>query len=507
MSEFTLRTTPSPPTPGPPLSAARRLRKRLKRLAWAGVGFLGILLVIFLLLPVWMSNEQGRLYVLERLNRGSLAHISADDWSLSWFKGTRLKNLSITLPDNTRLLFCPRVKTELTLWGILFGNYDLGTTNIDTLQVNLTKYADGTTSLDALAPAAGGAQAAPASSRLLERLRSIRGSLQIQSAVVTINSAVAAESITYTDVKAALTIAAAEAPFHIAITALGPDRTLSLNATLPAPADWPPSPWALLSDMDVSATNLPTGLTCDWLRLDPRWRQSIGPSIAALSLMRHPATTDASEASLRIAGSADHTSITAHGLLRLAPGAAGDALFTAGNEASGDGLVASLMPSPPLVALIAQANPILASLKSSNAPLNITASDIAWDSRQPQMPSADVRITWPTLTLERAGIFGQLLNFGGIPQPSANTPDLVAAEASPLHLELAHGERHFTNFSLVLLPPAPKYRLTFEGQVSPDNHLHLLAHLPLAPGGSLESGVADVPITGTTAHPTLTLPH
>ena len=284
----------------PPLATAQRpLRKRLRRAGWILLGLRGILLVIFRLLPVWMSNEQGRLYVLGRLNRGSAAKLSADDWSLSWFRGTRIKNLSITLPDNTRLLFCPRVKTELTLWGILLGHYDVGTTTIDTLQLALTKYADGTTSLDALAgaPATPGE---PASSRLFAQFRSARGSLRVQSAVVTINSAAANESITYTDVDAAVTIAAPDAPFHLRVIAMGPDRSLSLNATLPAPADWPPKPWMLLSDMDLTATNLPTGLACDWVRLDPRWRQSLGPVIEKLTLSHHESPSEPAEARLAV---------------------------------------------------------------------------------------------------------------------------------------------------------------------------------------------------------------
>ncbi|HVS71127.1 MAG TPA: hypothetical protein VHQ47_07730, partial [Phycisphaerae bacterium] len=299
------------------VAGRKRWKKRMKRVGWIGLGFVGMGVVVFFLLPVWMSNAQGRAWVLERLNAGSGARISCDDWSLSWFKGTRIKNLAITLPDNSRLLFCPHVKTELTLWGILEGNYDLGATTVETLQVNLTKYADGTTSLDALAsppvspPSAEGGGREVRGTGLLERLRSLRGSLQVESAVVTVNSARAGggvgESVTYTDVRAAVTIASADAPFHLALTAAGPGRDLSVNAVLPAPARWPPRPWALLQDVDISATNMPTGLLCDWLGMDPRWQQSLGPAIATLSLVHHAASGESGDATLVLRGSDGRT--------------------------------------------------------------------------------------------------------------------------------------------------------------------------------------------------------
>ncbi len=481
----------------PPLATAQRpLRKRLRRAGWILLGFLGILLVIFLLLPVWMSNEQGRLYVLGRLNRGSAAKLSADDWSLSWFRGTRIKNLSITLPDNTRLLFCPRVKTELTLWGILLGHYDVGTTTIDTLQLALTKYADGTTSLDALAgaPATPGE---PASSRLFAQFRSARGSLRVQSAVVTINSAAANESITYTDVDAAVTIAAPDAPFHLRVIAMGPDRSLSLNATLPAPADWPPKPWMLLSDMDLTATNLPTGLACDWVRLDPRWRQSLGPVIEKLTLSHHESPSEPAEARLAVRCPSSGTGIDARCLLRALPAAA-TLTLPAGSDYHID---AALFPSPPLEALLAHVNPIFRALRSSEAPLAISLTSAAWSTDQPAALTATCQVTFPALSFERTGILGQLLTFAG--EPPTAPPGMLPLTASPLRVQADAGELSFSNFFLT----SAGRRIRFSGGSSPEGRLRILATIPLDSGGVLQMGTADVPIGGTVAQPALTLPH
>jgi hypothetical protein len=486
---------PSAPSLTPP--HPRRWRKRFKRLAWIGLGLLGILLVVFLLLPVWMSNEQGRQYILERLNRGSTARINADDWSLSWFKGTRVKNLSITLPDGSRLLFCPRVKTELTLWGILLGRYDVGTTNIDTLQLALTKYADGTTSLDALAPPAGGAGTPPASSRLFAQLRSARGSLQVQSAVVTINSARAGQSVTYTDVNAAITIASPDAPFHLRVNALGPGRMLSINATLPAPADWPPNPWQLATDIDVAASNLPTGLTCDWARLDPRWQESLGPVIETLSLVHHGLPTEAGDVVLSLRSPSRETYVETRCLMRASPEAAS---FTI-PENSGYFLRAALFASPPLVHLLAHVNPVFSSLRASDGPIGIDVPAATWSTDHPGALNGDGRLTFPTLAFERTGLLGQLLDFAG--KPAATQPGYLPVVASRLRVQAANGELSFSNLSLTV---APLYRITFDGRTSADGRLHLLATIPLAPTGGLQSGTADVPITGTVAEPVITLP-
>jgi hypothetical protein len=491
MPRTAIRTLP--PTAGPD---PKRWRKRLKRVAWLGLGLLGMLLVVFLLLPVWISNEQGRQYVLERLNRGSAAKISVDDWSLSWFKSTRLKNLSITMPDGSRMLFCPRVKTELTLWGILFGHYDVGTTNIDTLQLTLTKYPDGTTSLDALAPPAQGGSL-PASSRLLARLRSARGSVQVQSAVVTINSVRAGQSVTYTDVNAAITIASPDAPFHVRVAAVGPDRALSLNATLPAPAAWPPEPWTLVEDIDVAATNLPTGLACDWVRLDPRWQESLGPVMESLSLVHHGAGADASDAFLSVRSPSRSTSLDARCLLQTSP-----ASVTVKLPAGEDYTVrAALLPSPPLMNLVARANPLLRSVKTSDGPLAISVSAANWSSDRPGEISGVARVTFPRLTFDRAGLLGQLLNFAGEPAGGSGQP--VSGEASPMRVDVSDGAATLSPFSLTL---APRYRIIVQGRTTLDGQVDLLATVPLAPGGVWQSGTADIPIRGTIEHPAVTLP-
>src|SRR5438105_3129263 len=106
----------------PNVTPTVRWRKFLRRVWFVGICLFVILLVAFLLLPVWISNEQGRLYVLDRLNdRLHGPKVAVDQWSLGWFRKTQLTNLRILQPDGTVLFACPRVSSGLTLWDIFWG--------------------------------------------------------------------------------------------------------------------------------------------------------------------------------------------------------------------------------------------------------------------------------------------------------------------------------------------------------------------------------------------------
>ena len=86
-----LANTPArePERPGPPVPPLTRVQRFLKRLMLAGLGLLVIALVVFFMLPYWMSNEQGRNYVLGRLNRRINGTISVGSWKLGGFQGRR----------------------------------------------------------------------------------------------------------------------------------------------------------------------------------------------------------------------------------------------------------------------------------------------------------------------------------------------------------------------------------------------------------------------------------
>ena len=62
-------------------------RRVLRRAGIAASGLAGVALIAFFLLPVWISNEQGRTYVLQRINSGLQVKVSVEDWSRDGFAG------------------------------------------------------------------------------------------------------------------------------------------------------------------------------------------------------------------------------------------------------------------------------------------------------------------------------------------------------------------------------------------------------------------------------------
>ena len=125
-----------------------RWRVLARRAALAGIGLLALVIVVFLLLPVWISNDQGRAYILDRINaRLNGPRIAVDKWSLGWFSSTELTNLRIMQPDGTEMLSCPHVSSGITLLDLIRGNYDLRNTTADAFELRLTKFADGSESL------------------------------------------------------------------------------------------------------------------------------------------------------------------------------------------------------------------------------------------------------------------------------------------------------------------------------------------------------------------------
>ena len=208
--------TPSltPVTPPPAKTVRMTWRRFFKRLAFGLAGLLAILLIVFLLLPQWISNDQGRTYILQQLNKRSRAQLAIADWSLGWFHPTDLHDVTLSLSDEAqgggggrggRILFSsPHIHSELTLWSLLWGSYDLGTTTLESPQFNLTRYPDGSTSFDALSSPANPSTPTNRPTTLHKILNTLRGAIQFSNASLTLNSLPTHQSLSYSNVKAAL---------------------------------------------------------------------------------------------------------------------------------------------------------------------------------------------------------------------------------------------------------------------------------------------------------------
>jgi hypothetical protein len=255
----------------------RRVWRKWARRWLVGLGGVVIVVgVVFLLLPVWISNEQGRTYVLQRVNRNLAGTLDIKHWSVSWWRGMELDELSLTLPNGRRIVHCPHIQTELTLWSLLWGSYDVGNARLPGASMALTKYADGSTDVTRLFPQV---------MRKGSGLRSLRGAIQISGGDLTLSSERSGRAVTLTDFSAEVTIASPVAPFYVRMRGFvgGPTgRAVSCDAVMPAMASWPADEWEVLSGVDLTAGGLPTAVVADWAGLGRGWEEALGAELDTL---------------------------------------------------------------------------------------------------------------------------------------------------------------------------------------------------------------------------------
>src|SRR4051812_12604880 len=126
----------------------RKWRQVARRAGLVVLGALILFAVAFVMLPIWISNEQGRAYVLDRINRRlNGPRVAIDGWSIGWSRATAVRILRTSQPDGAMILLCPLFVTGLILWDMLRGNYALGSPTADALELTVTRNADGSTSV------------------------------------------------------------------------------------------------------------------------------------------------------------------------------------------------------------------------------------------------------------------------------------------------------------------------------------------------------------------------
>jgi hypothetical protein len=141
---------PDPVSPATPPAAPQRRRRRWP---WAVLGFVVTLLLLALAAPTLMSVPVARQYVLGRINRHLNGRLDVGEWSLGW-TGTELRNVQLFDAQQSVVFSVARLKTELTFWDLMHGQYDLGDTLIEEPNfVQLVVARDGSTNFQAILPA------------------------------------------------------------------------------------------------------------------------------------------------------------------------------------------------------------------------------------------------------------------------------------------------------------------------------------------------------------------
>ncbi len=256
-----------------------RWRKVAKRVIIFGGGFLVIVAVVLLLLPVWMSNEQGRAYILARINKNAEGTVAVDRWSVSWWRGMELDGLTVTLKDGRKIVDCPRLQSELTLWSILWGTWDFGDTRIAGAKLAITKYVDGSTDLTRLFPAA----TAPGG-----MLRQVRGAFTWTSGSLLIGSEASLRAIRLKDFSAEVTIASPASTFFVRARGMSDlpgepgARIVTCNAALPPMSKWPAPLAECLPGVEFTGGTISTDVIADWLNLGSGWGEALGETLTSL---------------------------------------------------------------------------------------------------------------------------------------------------------------------------------------------------------------------------------
>ena len=111
--------------------------KLLKRLAYVVIGLAGVVLLILFGTPMFLSSSGGTRFLLGRINSSGYGQVGMDDFSVGWFSGVKLTNLTYDSDDGATQVKVGRIETQPKVAALIGGRVDLGKTVIDKPQIYL----------------------------------------------------------------------------------------------------------------------------------------------------------------------------------------------------------------------------------------------------------------------------------------------------------------------------------------------------------------------------------
>lgn len=128
------------------MKADRHPRRRF--VVFLVVSFFGVAGLLVLLAPSILSTGFGRGIVEKLINTRVAGAVTADALSFSWTGKQTVSGLTIRDPEGATVAVIGRMENDRGLWALLTGGkYDLGTTKIDGLRIDLAAGDDGRTNL------------------------------------------------------------------------------------------------------------------------------------------------------------------------------------------------------------------------------------------------------------------------------------------------------------------------------------------------------------------------
>lgn len=89
-----------------------------------------VILLLFFLIPVYLSSEAGKNFIVKKINSDLDGKVKMNDFSMGWFKGVRITDLSFEDSTGSTSVNIRELRTKPSYFGLLFGNVELSETQI-----------------------------------------------------------------------------------------------------------------------------------------------------------------------------------------------------------------------------------------------------------------------------------------------------------------------------------------------------------------------------------------
>jgi hypothetical protein len=167
-----------------------KVKRRRRRWPWIVVGIVVLLLILLLILPTLISSGIGRSIVVSQVNRRIDGKVEIKGLSLGWVTPIRAEGVVVFDATGRQIMQLQRLTTGLTLLNAARGNYAIGKTEIDGLDVLVSREADGSLNWSHLARGGGPAGPEPApetkpAAREPAKLPNVEGEIVLDHCTIT----------------------------------------------------------------------------------------------------------------------------------------------------------------------------------------------------------------------------------------------------------------------------------------------------------------------------------
>lgn len=114
-----------------------RKSRKFKIITWVLGVTAGLILLLFFGIPLYLSSSGGTNLLLGKINQSVEGQVQMDDFSMGWFRGVELTNLSYADASGDTSVTVRRIETQPKYTSLLTGKVKLGMTVIDQPQVFL----------------------------------------------------------------------------------------------------------------------------------------------------------------------------------------------------------------------------------------------------------------------------------------------------------------------------------------------------------------------------------